>query len=96
MISPTGISPVWTDINPPANTPLQAVDFSLFAGELCALIGENGSGKSTLLKILFGALRADEGRVGVFDCDPRVDGAAVRRRTGFAEQDPILDPEMTG
>ena len=75
---------------------LQAVDFSLFAGELCALIGENGSGKSTLLKILFGALRADEGRVGVFDCDPRVDGAAVRRRTGFAEQDPILDPEMTG
>jgi len=32
-------------------------------GEIHALLGENGAGKSTLVKILYGALRADEGEI---------------------------------
>ena len=30
------------------------VTFSLYPGEICALLGENGAGKTTLMNILFG------------------------------------------
>jgi ribose transport system ATP-binding protein len=40
---------------------LSKVDFSVYPGEVVALIGENGAGKSTLMKILGGVYQADEG-----------------------------------
>ena len=42
---------------------LDAVSLVLLPGEIHALAGENGSGKSTLAKILYGAVRADAGRI---------------------------------
>ncbi len=44
---------------------LSAVDFSLKAGEICALIGENGAGKSTLMNILGGVLPANSGTIKI-------------------------------
>jgi len=52
-----------------ANNVLTEVNFSLAAGEICALLGENGAGKSTLMNILGGVLPADSGRI-VIDGKP--------------------------
>ena len=37
------------------------VDFTLYPGEICSLLGENGAGKTTLMNILFGYYTCDEG-----------------------------------
>jgi galactofuranose transport system ATP-binding protein len=44
-------------------TALSAVDFSVRAGEIHALMGENGAGKSTLIKVLTGVHVPDEGTI---------------------------------
>ncbi|MES2619137.1 MAG: ATP-binding cassette domain-containing protein [Bacteroidota bacterium] len=46
------------------------VSFNLNTGESIAILGKNGSGKSTLLQIIFGLVKASEGRV---DMDQSID-----------------------
>jgi rhamnose transport system ATP-binding protein len=46
-----------------ATVALDAVDLSLRAGEVHALVGENGSGKSTLMRIAAGVHRPSSGRI---------------------------------
>jgi len=48
-----------------AQVALNAIGFSLAAGELVAVVGENGAGKSTFAKILSGAITPDEGELRV-------------------------------
>ncbi len=47
----------------PGVVALDAVDLTVTAGRVHALVGENGAGKSTLLKIVAGADRPDDGAV---------------------------------
>lgn len=42
---------------------LESVDFTLYEGEVVALLGQSGSGKSTLLRIMAGLIPADSGKV---------------------------------
>ena len=53
------------------------VDFSLFPGEIHALIGENGAGKSTLVGILAGLIQPDHGEIRIRG--QRIQGMTPRR-----------------
>ncbi|NOY09513.1 MAG: ABC transporter ATP-binding protein [Spirochaetes bacterium] len=39
------------------------IDFSLYRGEVCSLLGENGAGKTTLMNVLFGYYALDGGEI---------------------------------
>jgi simple sugar transport system ATP-binding protein len=78
---------------------VQALDnahFTVYPGEICALIGDNGAGKSTLVKILSGADAPDSGEVLV-DGEPvslSTPGAAQERGIATVYQDLALAPEL--
>lgn len=60
------------------------VSLEIAPGEVLAILGENGAGKSTLMKIIYGAVRPDEGEVS-FDGKPlAVDTPAQARELGIA------------
>ncbi|MBX7118689.1 MAG: ABC transporter ATP-binding protein [Gemmatimonadaceae bacterium] len=58
---------------------VDAVSFSVTAGEVFGLLGQNGAGKTTLFKMLTTLLLPDAGRATVAGHDVRTAGGAVRR-----------------
>lgn len=66
---------------------LKGVNFSIYRGDKCAIIGPNGIGKSTLLKILLKELPSDEGN---FEWSETVS-------VGYFSQDyhSLLNPEQS-
>jgi ATP-binding cassette subfamily B protein/subfamily B ATP-binding cassette protein MsbA len=72
---------------------LQAVSFTLAAGESAALLGPSGAGKTTLLQLLPRFYDPLAGRVkldGTDLCDLRL--SELRRQIAFVMQEPILLP----
>jgi ribose transport system ATP-binding protein len=44
---------------------LKDVDFELYEGQICGLVGENGAGKSTLMNVLGAVIQPDSGEVKI-------------------------------
>ena len=75
---------------------LDKADFSAYAGEIVALIGDNGAGKSTLIKILAGAIRPDRGEILVDGEQVHLTSPLDARRYGIETvyQDLALAPDL--
>ena len=59
---------------------LRGADFTLYPGEVHALLGENGAGKTTLMQVADGLVRPDAGRILVDDVErPSLTPTEARR-----------------
>lgn len=79
------------------NAVLKTVSFTLYAGEVLALVGENGAGKSTLMNILSGNLPYDGGAIWLAGRDyrPTSPAQALRRGVAIAHQETAIMPDLT-
>ncbi|WP_020576197.1 ATP-binding cassette domain-containing protein [Actinopolymorpha alba] len=62
---------------------LRGANFTAYAGEVVALIGDNGAGKSTLVSCLSGTSQADAGEVWFEGRQVRLDSPAHAQRLGI-------------
>lgn len=63
---------------------VRSVDFTVWAGEVHALLGENGAGKPTLMKVLSGEVAAEEGAIRIGGEPVRFARPADAQRAGIA------------
>ena len=77
-------------------TALDAVDFTVPRGSICALLGPNGSGKTTLMRIVAGLLQPTSGSVSINDVPMATHPVAAKRQVGYIPDDPEAWGKMTG
>jgi ABC-2 type transport system ATP-binding protein len=78
-----------------AATALNAVSFSVGAGETFGFLGPNGSGKTTTVRILVTLLAQTSGAARVAGFDTARASGAVRRMIGYAGQFIGVDEDLT-
>ena len=73
------------------------INFTLFPGEICALLGENGAGKTTLMNILFGYYSCDQGDIYIKGEMVKLSSPkdAISRGVGMIHQHFTLVPSQT-
>lgn len=69
---------------------LNAISFSVPAGQICGLLGPNGAGKTTLFRLLMGILKATQGNLFVDGRDAFEDRVEVKRIIGFLPDEPVF------
>jgi monosaccharide-transporting ATPase len=76
---------------------LTNVDFTMYPGEVHALLGENGAGKSTLIKLITGVYRKDAGQIFLEgrEIDPRSPRDAQESGVSAVYQEINLVPTLS-
>jgi len=69
---------------------LDAVDLTVPAGSVTALVGPNGAGKTTLIRVCMAFERPNSGRVEVDGVDPWKHRSEALRRVGYVPQTPAV------
>lgn len=75
---------------------LRRTNFTVYPGEIVALVGDNGAGKSTLVKTLAGVHQPDAGEIIFAGRPVTLDSPVAARRLGIevVYQDLALAPEL--
>lgn len=78
-------------------TALERVSLAVEEGHLHAIVGENGAGKTTLMRVLYGAIRPDEGQVKLRGQEQRFRSSqdAIRHGVGMVSQHYAIIPELS-
>ncbi len=92
MVRMSSITKYFLDVMANSN-----IDFSLYPGEICSLLGENGAGKTTLMNVLFGYYACDEGEIFIKGekADLSSPKDAIARGVGMIHQHFALVPTQT-
>ena len=80
-------------IYPGSNNGIHNLQFSLYSGELVAVMGGSGTGKSTLISLLNGTLEPQSGTITFNGHD--INDPEVKELIGFVPQDDLLIEELT-
>ena len=75
-------------------TLLDAVSFTIAAGEMVAIVGPSGAGKTTLLKTMAGIAPATAGEVRFDGVDVHANAGAFRSVLGYVPQDDIIHADL--
>jgi ABC-2 type transport system ATP-binding protein len=74
---------------------VDALSFSLEAGEILGLVGPNGAGKTTTLRCIAGILDPNAGRIAIDGVEAAGDPTALRRRLSLVPDEPHLFARLT-
>ena len=76
-------------------TAVDAISFSVQAGEFFGLLGPNGAGKTTTIRMLYGFSPPSAGKLHLFGMDIEKHWRAIKARIGVCQQENTLDPDLT-
>ena len=74
---------------------LDALDLTVFEGEVYGYLGPNGAGKTTTIRLLLGLHRPSAGTARLFGLEAWSDPVAAHRRVAYVAGEPFLWPSLT-
>jgi len=74
---------------------VRGVSFDAPDGKITGLLGPNGAGKSTILRVLYTALKPDQGTANIDGTDVVADSLAVRKKIGALPHGAGLYPNLS-
>ena len=74
---------------------VDALDLTVYGGELYALVGPNGAGKTTTLRMVVGLLRPDAGSICIEGIDALADPVGAKQITAWLSDEPMIYDKLT-